>query len=33
MKKFLDNGFEIKNKFDPEKFNNDIIIKLKNLFK
>lgn len=32
MKKFLDEGFEIKKKFDPEKFNKDIINELKKVF-
>ena len=32
MKKFLDEGFEIKKKFDPEKFNRDIINELKKVF-
>ena len=32
MKKFLDEGFEIKERFNPEKFNKDIIEKIKKLF-
>ena len=32
MKKFLDEGFEIKEKFNPEKFNKDIIDELKKVF-
>ena len=32
MKKFLDEGFEIKEKFNPEKFNRDIIDELKKVF-
>lgn len=32
MKLFIENGFEIKEKFDAEKFNQDIINKLENIF-
>lgn len=32
MKKFLDEGFNIKEEFDPEKFNNIILKKLTNYF-
>ncbi len=28
MKNFLENGYKIKRKFDPEKYNNDILKKL-----
>lgn len=32
MKLFIENGFEITEKFDAEKYNNDIIEKLENIF-
>lgn len=32
MKKFIENGFNIENKFNPESYNNEIIAKLEKMF-
>ena len=32
MKNIIENGFEIKEKFDSEKYNNEIIKKLEKMF-
>ena len=31
MEEFINNGYEIKNKFDPEKYNNEIIKKIEDI--